>query len=125
MTLPRPPEDGLELARRILLTLPEVEEGTSHCTPAFRIHKKLLARLREDGVSLVGGCAFDTRDDLMAAAPETFYITDHYAGYPAVLIDLATVAPEMLQELLEAAWKCAAPKRLVARFETPTAGRDD
>ena len=53
--------------------------------------------------------------------PETFYITDHYRGYPAVLVRLASVDPEGLRVLLEQAWRSKAPKGLIAHFD---AGRD-
>lgn len=35
--------------RRISLAWPEVEDGTSYGTPALKVRKKLLARLKEDG----------------------------------------------------------------------------
>ena len=39
--------------RKIALAWPEVEDGTSYGTPALKVRKKLLARLREDNDSLV------------------------------------------------------------------------
>ena len=39
--------------RKIALAWPEVEDGTSYGTAALKVRKKLLARLREDGDSLV------------------------------------------------------------------------
>jgi len=39
--------------RKIALAWPEVEDGTSYGTPALKVRKKLLVRLREDGDSLV------------------------------------------------------------------------
>jgi hypothetical protein len=103
--------------RKLALALPEVEEGTSYGTPAFKVRGKFLSRLKEDGETLVVKIDFDERDILMAANPETFYITDHYRGYPAMLVRLATVDPDELRELFEAAWRRAAPKRLVAAME--------
>jgi hypothetical protein len=103
--------------RQIALALPEVEEGTSYRTPAFKVRGKFLSRLREDGETLVVRIDFDERDVLMAANPETFYITDHYRGYPAMLVRLSTVDPNDLHELLDGAWRLAAPKRLVAALD--------
>jgi hypothetical protein len=37
--------------RKIALAWPEVDDGTSYGTPALRVRKKLLARLKEDGDS--------------------------------------------------------------------------
>jgi hypothetical protein len=107
--------------RELALALPGVEDGTSYRTPALKVRGKLLARLKEDGESFVLRVDFDARDILMRADPATFYITDHYRDYPAVLIRFATVDPEMLPGILEQAWRGVAPKRLVVSF---SAARD-
>ncbi len=100
--------------RQIALALPGVEEGTSYGTPAFKVKGKFLSRLKEDGETLVVRIDMDEREVLMAANPEAFYITDHYRGYPAMLVRMAAVDAEELRELLEGAWRLVAPKRLVA-----------
>lgn len=116
-------EVSFQTAREIALALPGVEEGTCYGTPAFRVRGKFLARLKEDGETLVIKVDFDTRDVLLQADPETYYITDHYAGYPALLVRLAKVDRDALAKLLEDCWRQAAPKRLIAEYEragTPT-----
>jgi len=104
--------------RKLALALPGVEEGTSYRTPAFKVRGKLIARLREDGETLVVKVGFELRDFLMNADPETFYITDHYRGYPAVLVRLPLVDRARLREVLEEAWKHSAPKTLLAAHES-------
>ncbi len=89
-----------EDVRRIALSLGNVEEGTSYGTPAFKAKGKLLARLREDGDSLVVGTTFEERAEMMTAEPETFYITDHYLKYPWVLVRLSRVHADALRDLL-------------------------
>jgi len=96
------------------LRLPGVEAGTSYGTPAFRVKGKFLARLKEDGGTLVVRIEQDDREAWMAADPETFFITDHYGGWPAMLVRLSSVDRGELQKLLELAWRYAAPKRLIA-----------
>jgi hypothetical protein len=115
----RPPDRPVtfETVRKIATALPGVQEGTSYGTPAFRVGAKFLARLWEDGETLVVRIGFDEREMLMQADPGTFYITDHYRNYPAILVRLAAVAPDRLRELLEEAWRQQAPKRLAARFD--------
>jgi hypothetical protein len=103
----------LELARG----LPEVEEGTSYGTPALRVKGRFFARLREDGETLVVKMNIFERPYLVEADPEAFFITDHYRGYPSVLVRLPAVRPAQLAERLEDAWRIAAPKRLVAAFD--------
>jgi hypothetical protein len=48
---------------------------------------------------------FDQRDALIAEAPDTYYITDHYVNYPVVLVRLSRVNPDILRDLLNAAWR--------------------
>jgi hypothetical protein len=94
--------------------LPGVEEGTSYGTRALRVKGKFLARLREDGESLVIKVEMIEREHLMRSDPRTFFITDHYRDYPSVLIHLSKVKPALLRELIEQCWRRAAPKRLLA-----------
>src|SRR5947199_4980630 len=55
--------------RKIALAWPEVEDGTSYGTPALKVGKKLLARLKEDGDSMVmPGVPQDERDMLVERA---------------------------------------------------------
>src|SRR6266852_3239890 len=64
--------------RKIALAWPEVEDGTSYGTPALKVRKKMLARLKEDGDSLViPGVPPDERDMLVESQPKVFYFTDH------------------------------------------------
>ena len=103
-----------ETVRELALALPAVEEGSSYGTPAFRVRGKLFARMWEDGETLVLKIGFDARELLMQADPKTFYITDHYRGYPCVLVRLPVTEPGQLRDLLEEAWRFNAPKRLAA-----------
>ncbi|MFZ0638494.1 MAG: MmcQ/YjbR family DNA-binding protein [Candidatus Acidiferrales bacterium] len=93
--------------RKLALSLENVEEGTSYGTAAFKIRGKLIARLKEDGESLVVGTTFEEREEMMAADPETYYITDHYLKYPWVLVRLSKVHPDALRDLLKGATRLA------------------
>lgn len=75
---------SLSAIRRVALSLPGVEEGTSYGTPAWRAGKRLLARLHQDGESIVLRIGNETRDHALRADPETFFVTDRYRGYPMV-----------------------------------------
>ncbi len=107
---------NFDTVRRIALEFPGVEEGVSYGTAAFRVKGKFLSRLREDGETLVVKCGFDERDFRMQADPETFFNTDHYRGYPTVLIRLNRVSPKALREVFEQAWLRSAPRRLVGEY---------
>ena len=117
--MPRPARVTLTTVRRLVLALPEVEEGLSYGTPGFRVRGKFLARLWEDGETLVVRCGDDERDFRMKAEPETFFVAEHYRGYPTVLVRLARVREDDLQAVLEEAWRRQAPKRLLKEYEQP------
>jgi hypothetical protein len=48
---------------------------------------------------------FDDRAELLAAAPNVYYVTDHYLGYTAVLVRMSRVTPDVLRDLLGMAHK--------------------
>ncbi len=103
--------------RELARNLPAVEEGTSYGTPALKIRGKLLARLKEDGQTLVLRTTLADRTRLLAAAPNVFYLTDHYVNYPMILIRLPQIDRAFLRELLAEAWRLTAPARLVTNHE--------
>lgn len=115
--MPKSAKATLATVRRLLLALPGVKEGVSYGTPGFKVKGKFLARMWEDGEVLVVKCGLDERDFRMQAKPETFFTTDHYRGYPTVLVHLSTVTPTELREVLEQGWRFSAPKRLVTEYD--------
>jgi hypothetical protein len=57
---------------------------------------------------------------LMAAASDIYFETDHYPGWPAILVRLAKISDAELKQCLERAWRLQAPATLVHRFEGTT-----
>jgi hypothetical protein len=97
-----------------------VVESTSYGTPAFKVGGKLLARLREDGETLVVGTTFEERAEMLTADPDTYYVTDHYLGYPWVLVRLSRVHPDALRDLLARALRLASRAGRVASGRNTT-----
>ena len=97
-----------ETVREIARTLPEAEESTSYGTPAFKVRGVLFVRLHQDGISLVVRTDFEQRAELMAADPDTYYITDHYLNHPWILVRLSRVHRDALHDLLSMARRRAA-----------------
>ena len=100
---------NFDTVRKIGLALPSVEEGTAYGAPALKVRGKLMAcvpthRTAEPG-SLAIRVGFDDRAELLAAAPDVYYVTDHYVGYSAVLVRLSRVTPAVLRDLLGMAHK--------------------
>lgn len=104
--------------RKLALSWPEVEDGTSYGTPALKVRKKMLVRLKEDGDSLVmPGVPVDERDVLVKNQPGVFYFTDHYRDYPMVLIRLSRTRRATVEPLLRRQWRTLASKAAVRAFE--------
>jgi len=98
-----------DTVRKLGLKFPNVEESTAYGQPALKIHGKLMACLPShrsaEPNSLAVRVDFADRAELLAAAPEIYYITDHYVDYNAVLVRLSRVSPEVLRDLLGMAHK--------------------
>jgi hypothetical protein len=62
---------------------------------------------------------FDDRAELLAADPDVYYVTDHYAGYNAVLVRLSRVNSNVLQDLLGMAHKFVTRNAPFASAEAP------
>lgn len=104
--------------RTFALLWPEVEDGTSYGTPALKVRKKLLARLREDGDSLVAfGIPLDEREMLIESQPKLFYFTDHYRDYPMVLLRLSKAKRAIVEPLLRRHWRTLASKKAVREYD--------
>jgi hypothetical protein len=104
--------------RKLTLAWPEVEDGTSYGTAALKVRKKLLARVKEDGDSLVMlGVPQDERDMLVESQPKVFYFTDHYKDYPTVLIRLSKAKRATVEPLLRRRWRELASKAAVREFD--------
>lgn len=103
--------------RRIALTLPDVDEEdssfhfragkTGFAWPyPERVHPKKPRVTRLD-IFVVRVSGEDDKQALLAGEPEKFFTTDHYNGYPAVMVRLEAIDIEELIELLTDAHKAA------------------
>lgn len=52
------------------------------------------------------------QEALVADDGDTYFITPHFDGYPAILVQLANIRTKELEELVVEAWLTQAPKRL-------------
>jgi hypothetical protein len=105
----------LQFLRDTLMPLPGVTEKLCYGTPAFYVNKKIFARIKEDGETLV--VQSDERDKWMEKDPQIFFITDHYINYDYMLINLKKVLPDDLVNLLLTAWRNRANEKLIKAFQ--------
>jgi hypothetical protein len=98
---------SFDTVRQIGLTMPGVEEGTTYGSPALKVGGLMFACIAihssAEPDSLAIRIDFDQRDELMAADPDTYYLTDHYVNYPCVLVRLSRVHADALRDLLHMA----------------------
>ncbi|HWA04812.1 MAG TPA: hypothetical protein VG819_14925 [Rhizomicrobium sp.] len=108
--------------RKIALSFPGANEAPSYGKPAFLIVKKFLTRWRDEEDSIVIPVdSMDERDMLLDADPKTFFITEHYRNYPAVLALASRIDTRTLRGMLERRWRKIAPARLTRAAEPPRA----
>ena len=109
--------------RKVALSFPEAHEKSHYGSPSIMIAKKFFTRLRreDDGIVWVVG-SIDERDALLEMDPKTYFITDHYRNYPAVLVRISQIDTAMLRKMLERRWRAIAPKKLLRAFSSPVHG---
>ena len=98
--------------------LPAVEAGTWYGTPGLLVKGKGFMRVK-DADAVVFRCSLEEKELLMEAAPEIYFETDHYKGWPAVLVRLSQVSDAELRQCIVHAWREAAPRKLVDAYGAP------
>lgn len=93
--------------------LPGITRATSYGTPALKVRDKSFVRLK-DSTTLVLLCPSEQKTLLMEISPDIYFETDHYVGYPAVLVRLDIITDEELSLRLEDSWRFKAPRKLAA-----------
>ncbi len=105
---------NFDTVRRLALALPNVEASITWGSPALKIRGSLMACVAihksAEPNTLAVRIDFDQRAELMAAEPETYYLTDHYVNYPVVLVRLSAIHPDALRDLLGMSWKFVTSK---------------
>ena len=107
----------LDAIREVAAGFPGAQESTSYGTPAFKVAKKLILRLhqKEDAIVLLLDTVAE-QQDLISEDPMTFYITDHYEGYAAVLVR-PTIDRDRFLALFERRWRAVARQRDIAELD--------
>ena len=103
--------------RQLVRSLPEAEERETWGHPTFRVHDKMFAAMSDDGRQATVKATREEQAALIAAAPATFGIPDYVGRHGWVSIQLATVDPTELRELMVEAWRQTAPRRLVTAYD--------
>jgi hypothetical protein len=103
----------LDDVRRIALGLPEATEVLTWETDiTFRVRGKIFA-IGGDGSPAVSiKCTPEKQSELLDLDPETFSRSAYVGRFGWVTVQLELVDPALLEQLVVAAWRATAPKRL-------------
>ena len=96
-----------KLVESIGRTLPDVEVTTTWGQPTLKVRGKMFACIAShksaEPDTLVVRMDIADRDALIADDPQTYYLKEHYVGYPCVLVRLSRVRRDALQDLITGA----------------------
>ncbi len=98
--------------------LPAVAAGKWYGTPGLLVKGKGFMRVK-DADTLVFRCGMEEKELLMEAAPAIYFETDHYKGWPAVLVRLSHISDPELRQCIVRAWRAVAPRKLVDAYSAP------
>jgi hypothetical protein len=96
-----------KLVESIGRSLPDVEVTTTWGQPTLKVRGKMFACIAShksaEPDTLVVRMEIADRDALIADDPHTYYLKEHYVGYPCVLVRLSRVHRDALRDLITGA----------------------
>lgn len=118
---------NFDTVRELGLLLPGVVKDTAYGAPALKLSGKLVACLptnkSAEANSVVVHIDLEHRAELLRQQPDVYYITDHYAPHPAVLVRLSKITKADLKELLRDACRFVSSSASKAPRPTRSAKR--
>ena len=102
--------------RRHALALPGTEESTSYRMPCAKVlGKTFLSLSAHEDDALVLRCTAQDAELLVAALPDVYFLTPHYAGFDGVLARLGAIEPDELAARVEDAYAFVVEKHRLQR----------
>jgi hypothetical protein len=86
---------------RIARSLPDAEETTTYGRPCFKVNGRPFVNTGRVAGAIVTRAPDEERDLLIAARPDAYFVTPHYAGWEAVLVRLDAVDEDELAGRIE------------------------
>ena len=120
-----------EDVRQIALALPGVTEGEGRFAFSVtvknkekgilwswleRVHPRKARVVNDSVIALVVPNA-QAKEAILASDPDVYFTEPHYDNYNAVLVCLEAISVEDLRPLIEEAWMCKAPPKVVAEYK--------
>ena len=111
-----PRRSRIKLVESFGRTLPDVEVTTTWGQPTLKVRGKMFVCMAShksaEPDTLVVMMDFAARDALIEEDPDTYYLKEHYVGYPCVLVRLSRVHPDSLRDLVAGAHRYVSAKTL-------------
>jgi hypothetical protein len=109
-----------DTVREIGDRLPDTEVGSAYGSPALKVNGRVYAAIAinkaaEPNSLVVYLTDFEQRKALLEEDPRTYYVKPHYEPYPVVLVRLAYVSRDALEDLLRGAHRVVSSKRPARR----------
>jgi len=121
------PKISFDTVRKFGFEHPNVSESISFGKPALKVDGKMFVCMAShksaEPDSLVVRVDFEQRAELLAADPNVYYITDHYEGYPGVLVRLARVKADVLRDIVGMAYQLVSRELAESRIRKKPAAK--
>lgn len=98
------PFDGWDSVMAFALKLPGAEPSTSYGAPTVRIRGKPIVYPGRESGSFAIASPLVEKELPIETDPETFWETDHYRGWPAVLVRYGSADRERIETVIGRAW---------------------
>jgi hypothetical protein len=110
---------GMDSVFEVGLKLPDIKESPYYGVRALKLRGKMVActpvNKSAEVNSVVVAMSIERRAALLKKSPMIYYITDHYAPHPTILIRLSKISRSELERTLRMAWEFAASQGPVPR----------
>jgi hypothetical protein len=93
------------------LNLPELVRSATHGTPSLKVKTSFIGRLRDKDTFAIH-CPLEEKSFLIENVPNIYFETDHYKGWPYILMHLDAVSDAELAHRIKLAWHAKAPAKV-------------
>jgi hypothetical protein len=98
------PFESWEEVADFALTFPDTELANSYGRPAVKVRDKAFVFPGREQGSFAIRSPLPEKELLMETDPDTFWETNHYRGWPAVLVRYGSVDRERIEAVIARAW---------------------
>jgi hypothetical protein len=110
---------SIDVVRPLALALPEVVESQHFGTPDFRVRGKIFTTARHAEALCMMKLPPHIQEAMVTSRPDVFSLPPGgWAKHGATYANTDKIDLDLLKDLLDLAWRRAAPKKLAAAHET-------